>query len=123
MGVFNESRKAASSMGQETRRRRPKDNIDLDVEDAERLGYGCHYGRYKADHPNTKDANEARLYPRKKQQEQLRVRTVYEKTCIVCGKKFTTTQQTRKYCDDRCKYKSDSQKWRNTHMRKEVKHD
>ena len=30
------------------------DNLDLDVRRAQLLGYGIHYGRYKADHPNTK---------------------------------------------------------------------
>lgn len=123
MEVFSGAKKPLASMGTETRRKRPKDNLDLDVEDAERLGYGCHYGRFKADHPNTKDANEARLYPKKKQpQEQLRVRTVYEKVCPVCGKKFTTTWVSKKYCDDLCKQRSDSKKWSSTHPpKKEAK--
>ena len=29
------------------------DNLTRDVLEAERLGYGCHYGKYKADHPRT----------------------------------------------------------------------
>lgn len=29
------------------------DNLTRDVLAAERLGYGCHYGNYKADHPHT----------------------------------------------------------------------
>lgn len=127
MEVFNGAKKPLASMGHETRSRRPKDNIDLDVEDAERLGYGCHYGHYKADHPNTKDANEARLYSRKKQQteeEQLRVKKVYVKVCPVCGKQFTTPWRVRVYCDDRCKQNSDSKKWRMNHPPKqEVKND
>lgn len=127
MGMFSESRKPASSMGAEPRRRRPKDNIDMDVEDAERLGYGCHYGHYKADHPNTKDANEARLHSRKKQkteEEQLQVRKVYEKVCPVCGKKFTTQHRVRVYCDDLCKQRKDGREWRKAHPPKqEVKND
>ena len=35
-------------------KRKKPDNIDLDVRRAELLGYGIHYGRYKADYPNTK---------------------------------------------------------------------
>ncbi len=30
------------------------DNLDRDVREARRLGYGVRYGRYKADHPHTK---------------------------------------------------------------------
>lgn len=32
--------------------RKPLDNLTRDVIAAERLGYGCHYGHYKADHPH-----------------------------------------------------------------------
>lgn len=126
MEVFNGAKKPLASMGRETGRRRPKDNIDLDVEDAERLGYGCHYGHYKADHPNTKDANEDRLYPKKKKREaQLQPRTIYEKVCPVCGKKFTTTWVSKKYCDDLCKQRSDNKKWNKIYAdrKKEENHD
>lgn len=128
MEAFDGTKKPLASMGRETRRRRPKDNIDLDMEDAERLGYGVHYGHYKADHPNTKEANEARLYPNKKQQpqqEQLRVRKVYENVCPVCGKKFTTYNRLRVYCDDLCKYRNDSKKWNKIYAdrKKEEQHD
>lgn len=121
MSIYNENRKPASSVGRETRSRRPKDNIDLDMEDAERLGYGVHYGRYKADHPYTKDANEDRLYPKKKQkhqQEQLQVRAVYENVCPICGKKFTTGNCKKICCSDDCKRKRDSKKWRSSHPSK-----
>lgn len=125
MEVFTGAKKPASSMGRETRRRRPKDNIDLDMEDAERLGYGVHYGKFKADHPNTMEAHESRLYPRKKkktEEEQLQARKVYEKVCPVCSKKFTTTLNRRIYCSDVCKTKSDNKKWSsNTARRKEGK--
>ena len=84
---------------------RPRDNIDLDMEDAARLGYGVHYGNYKADHPFTKDANENRLRPtRKKPTNGPRL---YAKVCPVCGEKFTCTRNDRKYCSDDCKYKKD----------------
>ena len=123
MEAFDGSKKPLASMGRETRRRRPKDNIDLDMEAAERLGYGPHYGHYKADHPHTKDANEARLYPKKKQEKP--ARKVWEKVCPVCGKKFTTTAVVRVYCDDSCKEKHDSKKWNKIYAdrKKEEKHD
>ena len=33
-----------------------KDNLELDSRMAMDLGYGVHYGRFKADHPHTMDA-------------------------------------------------------------------
>ena len=42
------------------------DNIDLDMIAADRLGYGVQYGRFKADHPFTKEANEPFLSGKKK---------------------------------------------------------
>ena len=78
----------------------PLDNIDLDVIDAQALGYGCHYGDFKADHPFTKDANEARLAkPKRKPQPH----KVYEFYCRGCGAKFTTENKKRRYCTDACK--------------------
>lgn len=33
------------------------DNLERDVVAAMRLGYGVHYGAYKADHPHTRDCS------------------------------------------------------------------
>ena len=33
------------------------DNLDKDIRMAEKLGYGVHYGAFKADYPNTKEKN------------------------------------------------------------------
>ena len=85
------------------------DNINLDVMDAKRLGYGAHYGHFKADHPYTKDANEARL---EQMQQPARVRPVYEFVCRGCGKKFTTRNKKRRYCSDVCKTKKNSADYR-----------
>lgn len=111
MEVYTNAKKPRASVGRETSRRRPKDNIDLDMEDAERLGYGCQYGRFKAAHPHTKAANEDRLHPKKKKQEQQVQpdRQVYENVCPVCGKKFTTANPRRAYCSDDCKRKKRQQ--------------
>lgn len=82
---------------------RKLDNIDLDMQDAERLGYGPHYGHFKADHPFTKEANESRLNNKKKGQTKM----VYVFSCSTCGKEFTTPNKSRKYCCDKCKNKRD----------------
>ena len=119
MHVYDNPQKPAASMGTETRRRIPKDNIDLDMEEAERLGYGVHYGRYKADHPNTKEAREARLYPKKKQ-PQVQPRKMYDKVCPVCGMRFSTPVQARVYCTDACKWKNDGIRYREKKQKEEA---
>lgn len=87
------------------KRARPRDNIDLDVMDAERLGYGPHYGYYKVDHPLTKDANEARLAAKRNQPKP---RPVYEFACRVCGTRFITTNKKRRHCCADCKKKKEN---------------
>jgi hypothetical protein len=82
---------------------KPRDNIDLDVMDAQRLGYGVHYGNYKADHPYTAAANEARLQPARKPSTTTGAK-LYKKVCPVCNRQFTAQRKDRKYCSDRCQY-------------------
>lgn len=77
------------------------DNIDLDVIDADRLGYGPHYGHFKVDHPYTKEKNEPRLAAGGKKKE--RTKKVYVLNCATCGAEFTTGNKNRRYCDDKCK--------------------
>ena len=90
------------------------DNIDLDMRDAARLGYGVQYGRFKADHPFTKDANEEKLIGKKNKQpatEKISIKQVYEKICPVCGKKFTATNKLKKYCCPQCRDKGGRTAW------------
>jgi hypothetical protein len=94
------------------------DNIDLDMRDAARLGYGVQYGRFKADHPFTKDANEERLTGKQKKQpapEKVSIKQVHEKLCPICGKKFITTTKLKKYCCPKCREKAGNTAW--THSR------
>lgn len=66
------------------------DNLTRDVLAAEALGYGCHYGDYKADYPNTRDTP-------------LPVRTENMKTCPGCGKHFPSNGKPRPvYCSMSC---------------------
>lgn len=86
----------------------PRDNIDLDVIDALAMGYGCQYGRYKADHPCTKEVNEARLDAIKKGHatspayKPIRAEK-YTVACEWCGAKFPAPDPRRKYCGSVCK--------------------
>ena len=71
------------------------DNLDLDVRRAQLLGYGIHYGRYKADHPNTKQYETEPPEP----QDSLKTRV-----CPVCGNRFKIVKQhgRKRYCSDEC---------------------
>lgn len=93
---------------------RKYDNIDLDMIDADRLGYGVHYGHFKMDHPFTKDANEERLSGKQgtpSTKQYVSIKRVHEKTCLICGKKFTTTTKLKKYCCQKCREKASNLKW------------
>lgn len=81
----------------------PKDNLTLDAIDAERAGMT--YGKYKAQHPNTKAANEARLTEKPKRPPQARQTYVFY--CRGCGEMFVTTSATRAYCCDECKKRTE----------------
>ena len=75
------------------------DNLDRDVIRAERLGYGCHYGQYKADHPYTR-VEEA--------EEEIPPKNEKQKTCAHCGvtyyPSFAGRSHGSKYCSERCYY-------------------
>lgn len=105
---FTGSQPAAANFAAEKtqkKKRKPKDQLEYDVMQAEALGYGCHYGRYKADHPNTAADFEA-LHGKKqapKADPQKR-----ERTCINCGAKFivSVSNSAKVYCSDDCRVKA-----------------
>lgn len=76
---------------------KPMDRISAIMVADEAAGYGCHYGKYVADHPDAfKDWEPDHEMPESTPK-------VYEITCRGCGQKFTTTQKNRRYCADECK--------------------
>lgn len=85
--------------------RRKLDNLDRDVIRAERLGYGCHYGQYKADHPHTRaeGSNPAPIIEAQEIPNTL-------KSCRMCGKMFDPEElgytRARKFCSNECVVKS-----------------
>lgn len=74
-------------------RKRETDNLDKDTARAMALGYGVHYGRYKADYPNT--ADEIPEEPKKLK---------YTKICLNCGMEFHPNRSDRKYCCEECRW-------------------
>lgn len=89
---------AVERLASDTPQKTPKDNLTLDALDAERAGMS--YGKYKALHPQTRDANEHRLAEKPKRPP--RTRQIYENICLQCGRTFSTTNHSRLYCDDKC---------------------
>ena len=79
--------------------KRKLDNIERDVIAAMELGYGVHYGWYKADHPHTQEeASEPNERSQGIQKDAI--------ACLHCGKVFSPVQEGRshnsKYCCFEC---------------------
>lgn len=85
------------------RRRRIKDNLDLDAEAA--AAAGMSYGQYKALHPYTKAARnlpEEPVTPTKRG-------VSYNVACAVCGCEITAKRRNRMYCSQKCRYRAGKQ--------------
>lgn len=59
------------------------DNLDKDIRMAEKLGYGVHYGAFKADYPNTREKTPEQIDPELQ-------------PCLWCGMLFRKDQGRRK---------------------------
>lgn len=68
------------------------DNLAMDCARAKALGYGCHYGWFKADYPNSS------AIPVKEAGGDL------YKTCAHCGERFIPSKKGVKYCGAICSY-------------------
>lgn len=75
----------------------PKTLLDYDTQRAEALGYGFHYGDYKADHPNTRWEFERLTETTRRADTSVKLLT-----CPYCGKEFEQGQYHRKYCSAEC---------------------
>ena len=79
------------------------DHLEFDTKRALELGYGCQYGRYKADHPETLAEFEAQTPARKRRPKAATDKK--ELTCQQCGTVFYVGvgNQCKKYCCDECR--------------------
>ena len=74
------------------------DNLDKDIRMAEKLGYGVHYGAFKADYPNTKEKTPEQIDPDLQ-------------PCLWCGMLFRKDPGRRKlFCCDVCRRMHHAQK-------------
>lgn len=71
-------------------------NLDRDLAEANRLGYGVWYGRYKADHPAVPvEEPEPEVEPLVKEDPN-------DAVCVICGMHFRKRRLTQKYCGMAC---------------------
>ena len=71
------------------------DRLEMDSVLMEKMGYGVHYGKYKANHPHTEElAHFQAGKPEEKRQ------------CAFCGKEFESNDRRKMYCDDDCKVRA-----------------
>ena len=91
------------------------DRLTRDVLEAERLGYGVHYGHYKADHPHTGDPGPRKIDPGS-----------VECICTQCGKKYTKPRNSaRHFCSNECRFnhaRAEVAKKRAEETKEEVEH-
>lgn len=105
--VFAQAHTAAANFAAEKttrKRRKPQDHLEYDVMRAEALGYGCHYGKYKAAHPETQAEFERLNGPKQEKVDQQKKM----RTCPCCGVKFfvSGTNKNKTYCSDDCRQKT-----------------
>lgn len=111
--IFSAAQPAAANFAAENRKkkRKPQDHLEYDVIQAEALGYGCHYGAYKADHPETLEKFEAETGV-------VQVKKVdtdrKERKCPQCGATFYTKGLAgyKIYCCDECRQQASAERER-----------
>lgn len=97
----------------------PRDNLALDAMDALRADMS--YGKYKALHPNTKNANEARLAAMQDNGKRpYKPRNTYALTCSHCGRLFESPRRNTRHCSTECKREAKNRQWRQLHGKKKV---
>lgn len=122
MSILDKGVSPAASFAAGRSKRMPTDALEVDVLRMEQLGYGCHYGNYRADHPHTKAENEAWLEEMKATPKKKPGR-VREAVCKGCGKTFLTDKKQRLWCDELCRQQHEHAKRRATKAEEGKKND
>ena len=94
--------------------KRKLDNLERDVVAAMRLGYGVHYGAYKADHPHTRDCSPIEGHKPALEAEK-------DVCCALCGKEFLRTYGGQKYCSEECREKAKKEREKKYYQRTKAK--
>ena len=91
-------------------------SLDEDLKEAQRLGYGVWYGRYKADHPGVPRAVPVEVEEPEPEDDGYRPNA----NCLNCGKAFRKYNTQHRYCSGDCREKAGNRRTlANYHVRKE----
>lgn len=96
-------------------------NLDKDLAEMRRLGYGTNYGKYKLDHPNTGMIQPAPEPPPKKPR-QCAPPKEYQLVCDFCGKSFTSLVANKMYCSTECARKNAKKQYQERKLSEKQKH-
>lgn len=88
-------------------------NLDRDLAEAKRLGYGVWYGRYKADYPG-----EPVVKP-EPEPEPVVEEEPLDAVCALCGQPFHKYNMYHKYCSVACSEEANRRRSRDKYRRKE----
>lgn len=73
------------------------DNIDRIMKEADRLGFGVSYGKYRVAYPNgSSDVPSSKPKPS--------IREKPSVVCVCCGNRFIQTHASQLYCSEECRY-------------------
>lgn len=87
------------------------DNIDRIMKEADRLGFGVSYGKYRAAYPNG-SGDVIPATPKQKPPEKP------TGSCKMCGKFFVKSHASNLYCSAECKYEAEKKRNRDLSRRK-----
>lgn len=89
------------------------DNIDRIMKEADRLGFGCSYGKYRAAYPGESPAAKPAASPPDQQ-----ALPKSKHVCKFCKKPFIPTHGGQQYCGPECRYKNKRKKQNEYHRKK-----
>lgn len=87
------------------------DNIDRIMKEADRLGFGCSYGKYRAAYPDG-GADVTPTAPKPKPEGKP------PGTCKLCGKTFVRRHANALYCSAECKIEAEKKRQRDWYGKK-----
>lgn len=90
-------------------------NLDRDLAEMRRLGYGTNYGKYKLDYPNT---GKPAPKPTPKKPRQCAPPKEYQLVCDFCGKPFTSLTANKMYCSTECCRKNSKKQYQERKLSK-----
>lgn len=78
-------------------------NLDKDLAEMRRLGYGTNYGKYKLDHPGNNPAPARPEQSEDPAEKQVKISSgAFMLVCSFCGETFASDRASKLYCSTSC---------------------